>query len=208
MKTNICREFANSRFAGTSLLPAALAATLLTMGSVAQAEGNSMNLDVLLGSKQLNSDWENINGEDYNEQGSMMVMFDVQPDAFPVALAADLLMAGNQRNDVEAATIEWQLGPRWNIDTGTGFKPYLGAGLSLAGVSIKHDDQDFKDREESGHGWWAGIGARYDISGHWHMVADVRHSRVDVDVDSFTGAGKQDFNAGGTNIAIGAGYHW
>lgn len=208
MKTNICHESANSRFAGTSLLPAALAATLLTLGSVAQAEGNSVNLDVLLGSKQLNSDWENINGDDYSEQGSLLVMLDVQPEGLPIALAADLMIAGNHQNDVEAASVEWQLGPRWNIDTGTGFKPYIGAGLTLAAVSIKHQDQDFKDREESSHGWWAGVGARYDISSHWHLVADVRRSSADVEADSFNSTGKQYFNAGGTNVAFGAGYHW
>ncbi|WP_221796299.1 outer membrane beta-barrel protein [Oceanobacter mangrovi] len=190
------------KFSPTSAAHMAAITTLISLAAFTSPLANAVEWDgsinLLLGSKQLDSDdWPGM-----DQQGSMLLTFDIRPAASPVALAADLMFSAEEKGDITAGTAELHLGPRWYIDNSSAFTPYLGAGVVAVNVLIENDDDDIADKEDSGNGWWAGAGVRYQFDEHFQAVLDVRYSDATVTIDD------NERQAGGSNFAIGAGYRW
>jgi opacity protein-like surface antigen len=176
---------------------------ILALAPSTQAQEWHVDTGLLLGEKQLDSeDWGN-----HEIQGSIGLLMDFRTDNMPVAIAVDLFGTGhedtsNGKTD-NASSVEMHLGARYLLATGTGWTPYAGAGVAVVSVQEEHYEQGKKHTpESSGCGWWVGAGVRYNLNDSFYLMADVRHSKANVEMNNV------DLEAGGTNAGMGLGYHW
>lgn len=176
------------------------ASLLLLSTQLAMAENWTGHAGLLLGEKQLNKqDWQ-----PHESQSSVGLLIDLRPQSSPVALAVDMFGSGNEERvdgrKQENASAELHLGARYYLPESSRFTPYAGAGMALIAVEQK---QEQREREEDGGlGWWAGAGVRYRMTEHMDLGADLRYSRANVTING------DELQAGGRNLALGAGYHW
>ncbi|RMF16846.1 MAG: hypothetical protein D6758_07255 [Gammaproteobacteria bacterium] len=183
---------------------AAVAATLLLSLTAAQAGDWSGNVSGMLGQKSLDDkDWP-----DADKQSSIGMLLDFKRTDWPVSIAIDLMGTGDENkhgaDKDEAYTAEMNIGLRkiFTVD-GTSLRPYVGGGFasiyaesksSTGGTTTTYDD--------TASGGWVGAGAYYDLTPKFHLGLDARYSRAEVRLNG------EDREAGGTNLAVSAGYHW
>jgi opacity protein-like surface antigen len=176
------------------------ASLLLVSSQLAMAENWTGHAGLLLGEKQLDKqDWQ-----PHETQGSVGLLIDLRPQSSPVALAVDVFGSGHEERvdgrKQESYSAELHLGARYYLPVSSRFTPYVGAGPAL--ISVGQKLAQGEREEDGGHGWWTGVGMRYQMTEHLDVGADLRCSRANVTLDG------DELQAGGRNLAMGVGYHW
>lgn len=186
---------------GTSLLAVALALAPALAHSDSNG-GIQTKSRLLLGTNSLESDWGI-----HDEQGVIGFITDIKGQHWPLAVAVDAFGAGNEskrdgRNN-EAYVASIHLGARLQWDgPGHWAQPYIGGGIALANAETKPDKTD-----DSGIGYWLGVGADIPLNERFSLGLDLRYSEVDVDLDNATFSSTT-LNAGGTQFGLTLGYRW
>lgn len=159
-----------------------------------------------LGKKTLkDSDWAQ-----QDKHSSVALLVDIKRQHWPVSLAIDLFGTGDDdkhgASKKESYTAEAHIGLRKIFDFSNpdcDLKPYVGGGVTLAfaeskdhssGSELKHDD--------TGHGYWLGVGSFMEVSENFSVGLDLRYSKADLDLAD------SNQEVGGTHINLGAVYHW
>jgi opacity protein-like surface antigen len=155
------------------------------------------NVNLLIGQKTLNkSDWEPL-----DKQTEVGVMFDIGGKDWPVNFALDMLVSSDSETisgvNVDAATAELDIGIRKSFLDGN-FHPYAGGGLAVIESSIDGNNDD----SDTGLGYWVSGGLYYSIIEHINVGLDLRYSHAKTTLFGI------DTQAGGTHVALFAGYHW
>ncbi|TBR22393.1 hypothetical protein EPO15_08140 [bacterium] len=190
------------------LLVAVLGAVVAGPPPAAAQEAWQGDVGLLLGGRRLNrQDWEPT-----ERMGQLGLVTSWLPPRWPVALAGDLLFAGDDADarapgglgEQRGRTTELDLGVRKTWRPGGGaFRPYLGGGLSfitgrieLAGPAGTVTDED------DGAGLWVGGGLGWLVGKGFELGLDARLSRART---RLFGDNK---NAGGGSLGVLLGYHW
>ncbi|MBI5016472.1 MAG: hypothetical protein HZB55_13410 [Deltaproteobacteria bacterium] len=188
------------------ILGALLAASAF-LASAARAELWMGNMSVLLGEKRMDKDsWEPAaNGPEVG------VILDFRPESSRLSAAIDLLQektGGAEKGfDLDVKTHELHLGARklWNDGEDLAvFRPYVGAGLSLARAeaTLQRTRQGSSIETGYGIGGWVGAGLYCTPIPWLNLGVDVRWSMVPVKL-----AGER-FDAGGLHYGVSAGWRW
>jgi opacity protein-like surface antigen len=209
------------RIAGTLL-------ALLIIGAMpASAESR---LDIALGAKSMDDDWEDItligrspatqgfeSGSDLADPVFLGLMFTHRPEGWPVGLAADLLISADEDDvtvvdfataeifeiDLEGNTVELDVGVRraWSGDR---ILIFLGGGLAYVTAERREEDrQDITvSVEDDGFGAWAAAGVHWRVSRAWSVGIEGRVTRAEVKLLD------QDVEAGGEHLAVVGGFAW
>ena len=185
-----------------SLAISVLATTLALAPMMAQGEPSNSKTRLLIGSANLESDW----GE-HDHQGVIGVVSDFKASQWPLAIAVDVFGAGNEEkrngSKSEAYIASLHLGGRLQWDASTHWiQPYLGAGVALANAETKPHKSD-----DSGVGYWLGVGADIPLGEHLSLGLDLRYSKVDVELDN-PEFNDHSLNAGGSQLGMTLGYRW
>ncbi len=169
-----------------------------------QADGWTGNVSGYLGHKSVDDkDWPNL-----DSQGSIGVISDFRKQSWPVSIAADLIMSGNEHvsgaNEINGGTIETHLGVRKVFTLGnSSFMPYVGGGVALIVAGLDNENACVTvDESDSTVGTWVGAGSYYAVTPSFNIGLDVRYSKGEVTL--FNKERKTD----GLNAGITAGYHW
>lgn len=177
---------------------------LSLMFSVAAGENATRgNVNIFLGSKQtLDNSWA-----PFDEQAELAVLFDVQPQGWPLSVAIDMMVSayavdygGNIRT---VSTSELDFGirkvfdPQWSA-----FHPYVGGGLGLISARDEYDWGIPPPDEGRTIGAWLGGGLFITLSEHFNLGFDLRHSHAEVKLRGNTQ------QAGGIHAGVLLGYHW
>ncbi|MBA1145642.1 outer membrane beta-barrel protein [Ectothiorhodospiraceae bacterium WFHF3C12] len=186
---------------GTGFLAAAL-----SLPGVAQAESAFHgNVHALFGYKQLNDG----DFDDLQDQAVWGAMFDFRVGDWPVNIALDALVSASaeDENDVETgvATLELSLGVRKYFDfSSVAIHPFVGGGVSRIGAGIDIEDENGPDEDDSdgAFGGYLTAGAVYTIREHVNLGAIYRYSHAEVELLD------EDYNVGGHNLMLMAGYRW
>jgi opacity protein-like surface antigen len=191
--------------AGARVLLAALG---LLAAAPAAAGPWTGNVSAFAGRKRMDRD----NWDPVKELRAIGVLIDFRDhERYPLSVAIDLFRGrgGDEKNDfnLDAETYELHLGARkiWNDkDEGTWFRPYLGAGLSLAeaDVSLKSFDAPAQDDRGWGVGVWAGGGLYWSPFRNFNIGVDARWSKAPVKLLG------ESFDAGGIHVGILVGWRW
>ena len=195
---------------------AILSTLLLTSLSFSQANvqandelGNddfTGNISGLLGQKSLDDkDWGEL-----DSQGSLGMILDFKKQSWPVSIAVDVIIAGNEerQGDVktQGGTLETDIGVRKIFEiSGSSFRPYIGGGVALIGANVRNrtDGQSGSlQDDDTVIGTWVGGGVYYAATKQFNIGLDLRYSQGEVTIFD------KDLEAGGFNTGISAGYHW
>ena len=193
-----------------STITSAALSTLLLMAVPAahaddtQADGWTGNVSGYLGHKSVDSDdWP-----DLDSQGSLGVISDFGKRSWPVSIAADLIMSGNEHesgaNKVNGGTIETHLGARkiFTLENSS-FRPYVGGGIALVTAGLENENAGVTvDDDDTVYGTWVGAGTYYAVTPSFNIGVDVRYSKAEVTLFD------KEREAGGLHAGITAGYHW
>lgn len=180
----------------------------LTRDALAQDGGTTGNVNVFLGGKGLDDEWEPA-----DSQGEFGFEVDFRPRSWPVNLVIGL-RAGADEADVfdpifgpgqlESRTSELTFGVKkiWEPQ-GVPIRPFIGGGLLLAEAeaTLKDSGGEVSD-SDSGFGIWFGGGVYFTLAGHFNIGLDLRVSRAEVEVAGV------DTDAGGDHLGVILGYHW
>jgi opacity protein-like surface antigen len=159
--------------------------------------GVTGNVNLLIGQKTLDKDdWEPL-----DKQAEIGVMFDIGGKDWPVNFALDMLVSADEETisgvDVDASTAELDIGIRKSFLEGN-LHPYAGGGLAVIQSRIDGIDED----TDTGLGFWVSGGLYYSIIEHINVGFDLRYSYAKTTLFGIEG------QAGGTHVALFAGYHW
>jgi hypothetical protein len=168
---------------------------LVAWSGAALAAGASGNVNLLLGKKFLDDDlWDDT---ELDEQDSLGLMFDINPAAWPVSIAVDLLRSEDEgAYDVDGETQEIDLGVRWYSNPLSQIiRFYAGGGLGLIEAEIEGDDDDAV-------GLWLNGGIVFTIVKHVNLGLDLRYSMAEVELYD------EDVDAGGLTTSLLAGFHF
>lgn len=165
--------------------------------------GAERNVNVKIGARLLDSKyWKPV-----DTQTELGVDADYDGGQWPIALCGSVLFSTASGStagvDVTARILEVQFGVRKIWRPLRWFRPYVGGGGSVLGISYSVDGVNTtvgSDRD-SGLGLWAGGGAYLKLGPSWQVGVDARWSRVNVDVKG------TEANAGGLQVGVTAGYH-
>lgn len=173
----------------------------------AAEEGWQGDAGLLFGGRRLNrEDWEPT-----HRMGQLGLVTSFQPARWPIALAGDLLVAGDDGDarapggmgEQRGRTTELDLGVRKHWRGGERWRPYLGGGLAfvtgrieLAGPAGTVSDED------DGVGPWLGGGVGYLLGKGFTLGLDTRVSRART---RLFGDNK---NAGAFSLGLMLGYNW
>jgi len=178
---------------------------LLLVVPAANAGDWSGNISGYLGQKSLDDkDWPEL-----DKQPALGVIIDIKQQNWPVSIAFDLIVSGDEHKDGAqesiGATFENHIGARKVFAIpDSSIKPYLGGGVSIAfaGIENKNGSTIINDEEDRGIGTWIGVGTYYELGPHFNIGVDVRYSKVEVTLINV------DREVGGLHAGITAGYHW
>ena len=189
-------------------LASALLVTSLSMahaGDATGADNFTGNISGYLGQKSLDDeDWGNL-----DDQGSLGMILDFKKQSWPVSIAIDLLVSGNEHKagdiKTDGGTLEADIGVRKIFElSNSSVKPYIGGGIAIigAGSRVRDGDNTVSDENETGTGAWLGGGMYYAATDSLNVVFDLRYSQAEA---SFL---DQDREVGGFRTGITVGYHW
>lgn len=196
----------------TRTINAAIASALLLSSlSIAHAgdtSGNdnfSGNISGYLGQKSLDdNDWDNI-----DRQGSLGIIFDFKKQSWPVSIALDVIVSGNEDTDAgiktEGGALEVDLGVRKIFElSNSSIRPYIGGGLALIGAGARNSvgGSTISDEDDTGTGAWIGGGMYYAATKSLNIGLDLRYSQAEVTLLD------EDREAGGFHTGITVGYHF
>ena len=195
---------------------------LMALGTVwagqAIAGGVVGNVNLLLGSKHLDSnDWR-INGVNYDQQSEGGVLFDIADESWPVSLAVDLVGSAVKKSppsyDGTGSTAELDVGLRKIFNfPGSLLHPYVGGGLAF--VTARYEEKasyyyyssNNWHTQESGNGFWLNGGVYWSFWEHFNVGLDVRYSKANVTLYDYYGKAFK-VDAGGKQAGLLMGYHW
>jgi opacity protein-like surface antigen len=191
---------------------AILATLLLTSISFAQAGddlGNddfTGNISGFLGEKSL----DDKNWGELDSQGSLGMILDFKKQSWPVSIAVDVILAGNEDRDggvkTEGGTLEAHIGVRKIFEiSGSSFQPYIGGGVALVAADVRNrkdgNSASLQD-DDTVFGTWVGGGLYYAATNQLNIGLDLRYSKAEVSLFD------EDREAGGFYAGITTGYHW
>jgi opacity protein-like surface antigen len=177
----------------------------LSMISHAVAQDITGNVRIMAGNKQLESDdWHELDSQ--NELG---VIFDIKRETWPVSIALDLMLSGNDSDKSDAEyeygyTIEQHLGIRktWSVQNDQ-FHPYIGGGLAIIHAGLEQEEAFGGEKDDDqGYGGWIGTGAYWSLTENINVGLDIRYSQAEITVYD------KDIKAGGTHAGLTMGYQW
>ena len=188
----------------STIIRTATSTLLLLSLSVAHADEWTGNVSGFLGHKSVDSeDWKGL-----DSQGSLGVISDFGKQNWPVSIAIDAFIAGaGDKSDGQekvAGTFEIHLGVRkvFTIEDSI-FSPYVGGGVAqVAGVVENKNNGKTVDDDDTGYGYWAGVGTYIKITPSFNIGVDVRYSSAEVTLFDI------DRDTDGLQAGITAGYHW
>jgi len=196
----------------TRTINAAIASALfLTSLSMAHA-GNATvsddftgNISGYLGQKLLDDkDWGEL-----DSQGSLGMIFDFKKQSWPVSIALDVIISGNEDTEngikTEAGTMEVDLGVRKIFElSNSSIQPYIGGGIAIIGAGSRNrtGDVTLSDEDDTGTGAWIGGGMYYAATKSLNIGLDLRYSEAEVTLFD------EDREAGGFHTGVTVGYHW
>ena len=181
-----------------------IALSLFTLTMPALAQITSGNVNLMIGEKTLDSDWEF--GEDTEKQGTFAIDADFSNEAWPVSINAafyvseEKIVARNAfvQEEYEVVTTELRIGVKkiWQTTAISGVQPYVAGGL--ANISGEFDPGD----SDSGLGHYISGGAFWTLTNGLNVGIDFAMSSGDVEIQG----GEVDAGGAHTNILVG--YHW
>ena len=201
-------------------LPAIL--LLITIPSLAAAEGWSGNINGLLGVKMLDDDdWG-----DFDDQTEIGVMADFGMDSWPISLSGNLLYSSDSTSDYhdneigdtyyytyyaeDALTVELELGVKGIWPVTERFNLYAAGGLAVIygemeitranNLSGTYRDTDSED--DTGVGGWGAVGGYFTFARHVNVGLDLRYSTAEIDMYD------DEIDAGGFHVGLLVGYAW
>ncbi|MDY0161680.1 outer membrane beta-barrel protein [Desulfobotulus sp.] len=187
-----------------------IAAACLCMAFPAlAAERFNGNVNLLVGSKIMDNDWDPA-----DEQVGFGLMLDMAGNHWPVHLVADILVASGDARGVyqayspnpmkmEVDTEELHLGIRKYLAVSEAITPYAGLGLAAirANMSLEDNGLRFSD-DDVAYGWWGGLGVKFKAVDDLSLGVDLRYSKAEA-----TLAGR-DMEIGGFRAGIFMGLGW
>ncbi len=168
---------------------------LVVWSGAALAAGATGNVNLLLGKKYLDDGlWDQW---DLDEQDSVGLMFDINPGAWPVSIAADFLKSDDEgAAGVDGETQEIDLGVRWYSNPISQIvRFYAGGGLGLIEAEIEGESDDE-------FGLWLNGGVAFTIVKHLNLGLDLRYSMAEVELYG------EDVDAGGLTTSLLIGFHF
>ena len=196
----------------TRTISAAVAsALLLTSLSMAHAGGDkgsndfTGNIGGYLGQKSLDDkDWDNL-----DRQGSLGMIFDFKKQSWPLSIALDVIISGNEDKDdgikTEAGSLELHLGVRKIFElSGSSIQPYIGGGIAIIGTSVRNRSggSTLSDDDETTTGAWVGGGMYYAATKSVNVGLDLRYSEAEVEISD------EDREVDRFYTGATVGYHW
>ena len=186
----------------------ALLLTSLSMAHADAATGTnnfSGNISGYLGQKSLDdNDWDNL-----DRQGSLGMIFDFKKQSWPVSIALDVIISGNEDKDdgikTEAGSLEAHIGVRKIFEiSNSSMQPYIGGGIAIIGTSIRNRSggSTISKDDETATGVWIGGGMYYAATRSLHVGLDLRYSEAEVEIFD------EDREVGGIYTGVTVGYHW
>ena len=186
----------------------ALLLTSLSMAHADAATGTnnfSGNISGYLGQKSLDdNDWDNL-----DRQGSLGMIFDFKKQSWPVSIALDVIISGNEDKDdgikTEAGSLETHIGVRKIFElSNSSMQPYIGGGIAIIGTSIRNRSggSTISKDDETATGVWIGGGMYYAATRSLHVGLDLRYSEAEVEIFD------EDREVGGIYTGVTVGYHW
>lgn len=176
------------------------AAGLFLVAPAARAAEPAINLDFLIGQKQLDDDdWDPL--EDQIEFG---VQTTWGTKDVPVGLAADLLYSSDSAKigtaTVKGSTMEIALGARAFFPVQQ-FHPYMGAGINMirAEFSGNNPGVGSASDNDTAVGFWAGLGGNVRLGSNFNLGVALRYSTAEVTLFGTDG------EAGGVHFGLTAG---
>jgi hypothetical protein len=176
------------------------------------------NVNLLLGSKHLDStDWR-IKGVNYDQQSEVGVLFDIADDSWPVSLAVDLVGSAVKKSppsyDGTGSTVELDVGVRKIFNfPGSLLHPYVGGGLAFVTARYEEKVSSYYyasgnwHTQESGNGLWLNGGVYWSFWKHFNVGLDVRYSKANVTLYDYYGKAFK-VDAGGKQAGLLMGYRW
>jgi hypothetical protein len=174
----------------------------------AQAQTLTGNVNVVVGQRLLNDDWDPL-----ERQGQLGIDFDIRRQDWPVNLAFGVSRSHDdsrfsfvapgvsRRVKVEADLVQLDLGVKKLYDAHRlPFTPFVGLGLSLLMAEL---DADVIDDDDTAFGGWISGGAYITLANHFNLGAQLKWSKT-ADVSLFG----EDFNTSSFHWGLFAGYHW
>lgn len=168
---------------------------LVVWSGAALAAGARGNVNLLLGYKYLDDDaWDDL---ELDEQDSVGLMFDINPGAWPISIAADFLKSDDDGvAGVDGETQEIDLGVRWYSNPISQIiRFYAGGGLGLIEAEIEGESDDE-------FGLWLNGGIVFTIVKHLNLGLDLRYSMAEVELYG------EDVDAGGLTTSLLVGFHF
>ena len=175
------------------------------MGDATGSDNFTGNISGYIGQKSLDDDdWGDI-----DRQGSLGLMFDFKKQSWPVSIALDVIVSGNEHEKdgikTEGGSLELDLGVRKIFElSNSSIRPYIGGGLALIGAGAKNTvgGSIISDEDDTGTGAWIGGGMYYAATKSLNIGLDLRYSQAEVTLLD------EDVEAGGFHTGITMGYHW
>ena len=171
---------------------------LFSIPNVAICEDWTGNINVFLGAKALEDEWEPA-----EEQSEFGIEFDFKQDGWPVSIAIDYLSGSGDGTlggiEFESETSELNLGVRKIWDTSPRVRPFIGGGIAFitgefSGLGLSEEDDAV--------GAWIGGGVYWTLGEHFNLGLEGKYSSADVTLFGL------EVDAGGGHFGLLVGYHW
>jgi hypothetical protein len=195
---------------GSRLVPLALAAVALLIGSRGAQARYEGNFNLFVGQKWLNTgDWAPV---DQQQEIGLMLAFGEEREA--VHFALDFFYAEDDQSGatpaldsfVKSVSAEFGLGIR-KVWMGSATHPHLGAGADVIEARECSDGPSGPSTQsDRGYGIWVDAGVTWRLARHLNLGIEARYSVARVDVGSqFV---PHDVGGGGVHVGALLGYGW
>jgi hypothetical protein len=158
----------------------------------AQAGAWTGNLNLSLGMRHLDNDWDPV--DDQFEYG---IGVDMRQRNWPVSLAVGLSHSVDDSGGIEADLVQFDVGVKKIYDTANlAVTPFAGAGLAFLWADVENED-------DTALGLWLSGGAFVTVARNWNLGAEVKLTFAQ-DMDF----GPASVDTSSFHWAVLAGYHW
>lgn len=184
----------------------AFIATFVFLTSFAASAANAEwdgDLNVVLGAKQLDDEWEPL-----DSQPSFGLMFDARQEDWPLNLALDLYYSGDDGTadgiTREGSTMELNFGIRKIWRTERAMRPFIGVGSSFTRAELEDTSAGLPARSDSdwGAGVWIGGGIYWTLADALNVGFNLKYSNAKVTLLD------ESFDAGGRMFGTVIGLSW